>query len=51
VEGSRTRIQDGRATTASAAIAHIALALWGVQRRSPELANLVARYLLIGNRP
>jgi transcriptional regulator GlxA family with amidase domain len=51
VEDSRTLIQDGCATTAGAAFAHIDLALWVVQRRSPELADLVARYLLIGDRP
>ncbi|MET9793801.1 GlxA family transcriptional regulator [Streptomyces canus] len=51
VEDSRTLIHDGPHTTAGAAFAHIDLALWVVQRRSLELADLVARYLLIGDRP
>ncbi|MGW2251695.1 GlxA family transcriptional regulator [Kitasatospora sp. NPDC001660] len=51
LEDSRTLIQDGPVTTAGAAFAHIDLALWAVQRHSPALAGLVARYLLIGDRP
>ncbi|MFH8384696.1 GlxA family transcriptional regulator [Kitasatospora sp. NPDC018058] len=51
LEDSRTLIQDGPVTTAGAAFAHIDLALWAVQRYSPALAALVARYLLIGDRP
>ena len=37
-------------TTAGAALAHLDLALALVQAQSPALAELVARYLLIGNR-
>ncbi|HUQ58420.1 GlxA family transcriptional regulator [Lentzea sp.] len=51
LEDSRTVVSDGHRTTAGAAFAHIDLALWVVQQRSPDLADLVARYLLIGDRP
>ncbi|UDG96831.1 GlxA family transcriptional regulator [Rhodococcus opacus] len=47
----RTLIHDDRVTTAGAAFAHIDLALAIVQQHSPALADLVARYLLIGDRP
>lgn len=47
----RMLTHDGRITTAGAAFAHIDLALSVVQRCSPALAELTARYLLIGDRP
>ncbi|TQC50839.1 helix-turn-helix domain-containing protein [Rhodococcus sp. WS4] len=47
----RTLTQDDGVTTAGAAFAHIDLALTIVQQHSPALADLVARYLLIGDRP
>lgn len=47
----RMLTDDDRITTAGAAFAHIDLALSVVQRQSPALAELVARYLLIGDRP
>jgi len=45
-----TLVHDAIAVTAGAAFAHIDLALWLVRRQSPALAELVARYLLIGDR-
>ncbi|MFI5782930.1 GlxA family transcriptional regulator [Nocardia sp. NPDC051570] len=51
LDDSRTLAQDGRITTAGAAFAHIDLALSIVQRRSPALADLVARFLVTGDRP
>lgn len=45
-----TLVHDANVATAGAAFAHIDLALWLVRCRSPALADLVARYLLIGDR-
>lgn len=51
LEDSRTLAQDGPVTTAGAAFAHIDLALSILQRQSPALADLAARYLVTGDRP
>ncbi len=51
LDESRTLARDGRVTTAGAAFAHIDLALSIVTWESPALAELVARYLVIGDRP
>ena len=51
LDESRTLARDGRVTTAGAAFAHIDLALSIVAQESPALADLVARYLVIGDRP
>ena len=51
LEDSRTIVQEQGITTAGAAFAHIDLALSLVHQQSPMLADLVARYLLIGDRP
>lgn len=50
LDESQTLCRAGTVTTAGAAFAHIDLALSLVQATSPALAELVARYLLIGNR-
>jgi transcriptional regulator GlxA family with amidase domain len=51
LDESLTLARDGRVTTAGAAFAHIDLALSIVAQESPALADLVARYLVIGDRP
>jgi len=51
LDDSRALARDGRVTTAGAAFAHIDLALSIVAQQSPALAEMVARYLVIGDRP
>jgi len=43
-------VKSGRFVTAGAALSHVDLALWLVRRTSPQLASLVARYLIIDSR-
>jgi transcriptional regulator GlxA family with amidase domain len=51
LEESSMVVADGRRITAGAALAHLDLALWLVRRRSPSLAALTARYLILDSRP
>ena len=51
LDESRTLAIAGNITTAGAAFAHLDLALSLVHRISPVLADLTARYLVLGDRP
>lgn len=51
LDESEMIVADARTLTAGAALAHLDLALAIIRDRSPELAALVARYLLIDDRP
>jgi transcriptional regulator GlxA family with amidase domain len=47
LEDSRMVVQSARLVTAGAALAHLDLSLWLVRRRSPALAAMTARYLVV----
>jgi len=51
LEESSMIVVDRQTLTAGAALAHIDLALAVIRERSPSLASLVARHLLIDDRP
>jgi len=47
----RILVPSGRVLTAGAGFSHIDLALWLIRQKNPELATLVARYLIVDTRP
>lgn len=51
LEEAEMIVMDERVLTAGAALAHLDLALAVIRQRSPDLASLVARYLLVDDRP
>lgn len=51
LDESRMIVNSSRFVTAGAGLAHLDLALWLVRRRSPALAALTARYLVVEPRP
>jgi transcriptional regulator GlxA family with amidase domain len=44
-------VKSGNRLTAGAALSHVDLALWIVRSASPQLAALVAKYLIVDSRP
>lgn len=50
LDTSRMVVSSGQFLTAGAALSHLDMALWLIRQGSPELAALVARYLVIDTR-
>jgi transcriptional regulator GlxA family with amidase domain len=50
LDDTRMIVAAGRTVTAGAAMGHLDLALWMVRQKSPEMAALVARLMLIDKR-
>jgi transcriptional regulator GlxA family with amidase domain len=51
VDESRMLVRSGTLITAGAALSHMDLALWLIRQRSPRLAALTAKYLVVDSRP
>jgi transcriptional regulator GlxA family with amidase domain len=51
LEESSMIVKSERVVTAGAALSHMDLALWLVRRKSPKLASLTAKYLIVDSRP
>jgi len=51
LDSSRMVVPSGRFCTAGAAMGHLDLALWLLNQASPDVAAVVARYLLVDARP
>jgi transcriptional regulator GlxA family with amidase domain len=51
LDESRMIVRSGKFVTAGAALSHMDLALWLVRQKSPRLAALTAKYLVVDSRP
>jgi transcriptional regulator GlxA family with amidase domain len=51
LDESRMIVQSGEFVTAGAALSHMDLALWFIRQKSPRLAALTAKYLIVDSRP
>jgi transcriptional regulator GlxA family with amidase domain len=51
VDESRMIVKSGKFVTAGAALSHMDLALWLIRQKSPRLAALTAKYLVVDSRP
>ena len=51
LDESRMIVKSGNVVTAGAALSHMDLALWLIRQKSPKLAALTAKYLVVDSRP
>lgn len=51
LDESRMIVKSGKIVTAGAALSHMDLALWLIRQKSPKLAGLTAKYLIVDSRP
>jgi transcriptional regulator GlxA family with amidase domain len=51
LDESRMIVRSARLVTAGAALSHMDLALWIIRQKSPKLAALTAKYLIVDSRP
>jgi len=51
LDESRMIVKSGKFVTAGAALSHVDLALWLIRQKSPRLAALTAKYLVVDSRP
>ncbi len=51
LDESRMIVKSGKFVTAGAALSHMDLALWLIRQKSPRLAVLTAKYLVVDSRP
>lgn len=51
LDESHMIVKSGKVVTAGAALSHMDLALWLIRQRSPKLASLTAKYLIVDSRP
>jgi transcriptional regulator GlxA family with amidase domain len=51
LDESRMIVKSGKFVTAGAALSHMDLALWIIRHKSPRLAALTAKYLVVDSRP
>ena len=51
LDESRMIVKSGKMVTAGAALSHMDLALWIIRQKSPRLAALTAKYLVVDSRP
>jgi transcriptional regulator GlxA family with amidase domain len=51
LDESRMIVKSGKFVTAGAALSHMDLGLWLIRQKSPRLAALTAKYLVVDSRP